>query len=229
MNDIVDVFAFFKGLVQTVSEACTELCTTSQYACVKSTCKSTLIIFTKVDLLTFAGSWGICLNQMQRGVFGASLHVKIRVISAAQICIWGFFSFNLLFVSYPRRVGPVACRDGTELPFCSSAFILHLFNPPACPVLFCSAPGLFPFHWSRPSFPPLLSLLQHSSGLSPLLVKEWHGQKREEGEDAGMSNSVSWYCRNIASQLCFGFCCILGPEFCGPLVEDGRAWPQSQR
>lgn len=47
---------------------------------------------------------------------------------------------NLLFVSYPRRVGPVACRDGTELSFCSSAFILHLFSPPACPVLFCSAP-----------------------------------------------------------------------------------------
>lgn len=226
MNDIVDVFAFFKGRVQTVSEACTELCTTSQYACVKNTCKSTLIIFTKVDLLTFAGSWDICLNQMQRGVFCASLHVKIRVISAAQICIWVF----VFFICYSYRIHGVSVLLHAEMA--RKCLSVHLHSSSISSTLrlarSCSAlpPVCFPF---PDLVPPLLSLLQHSSGLSPLLVKEWHGQKREEGEDAGMSNSVSWHCRNIASQLSFGFCCILGPEFCGPLVEDGRAWSQTQR
>lgn len=95
------------------------------------------------------------------------------------------------------------------------------------PVLLCPRSVSLSLMSSLLPSPPLFAAAFFWS-LSPLLVKEWHGQKREEGEDAKMSNSC-WYCRIIASQsfwgACFWFCCI----FWGALVGDGRAWSQTQR
>lgn len=59
---------------------------------------------------------------------------------------------------------------------------MHYDSPPlACPVLFCSAPNLFPFHWQCPSFPPhsLSLLLLHSSDL---FLPLWSRSNRGRGE-----------------------------------------------
>lgn len=58
---------------------------------------------------------------------------------------------------------------------------MHYDSPPlACPILFCSASNLFPFHWQRPSFPPL-SLC---CGI-PLIFSSLAGQGVTEAEEWG--------------------------------------------
>lgn len=158
------------------------------------------IIFVKGDLLTL---WGACLNQMQRGVFCARLHVMISVICGAQICIWGVFFF--LCYSYPITVLLSCCMQRWH----RTGLLFICIHPPSLqpsglpgPVLLCPRSVSLSLMPSLLPSPPLFAAAFFWS-LSPLLVKDWHGQKREEGEDAGMSNSC-WYCRIIASQLFWG-------------------------
>lgn len=111
------------------------------------------------------------------------------------VCIWLFF-VCLFFVS--RHISPDVCKDATEQCFCSSVFILHPIKPLACPILFCPALSLFPFHWC-PSFPPL-SLCWSILLIFVSLAGQGVTWAEERGRgDGGMSNSVSCcYCQNIA-------------------------------
>lgn len=174
----------------------------------KSLARWPLIIFVQGDLLTF---WGTCLNQMQRGVFCARLHVKISLIGAAQICIWGSF---FLCYSCPITVLLSCCTQRWH----RTGLLFICIHPPSLqpsglpgPVLLCPRTVSLSLMSSLLPSPPLFAAAFFWS-LSPLLVKEWHGQKREEGEDAEMSNSC-WYCWIIASQLfggdLFWCCCCL--------------------
>lgn len=74
-------------------------------------------------------------------------------------------------------------------PLFHDALWTHPPPLPACPVLFCSAPSLFPFHWHCPSFPPLslslclsLSVLLHSSDL---FLPPWSRSDWDRGEERG--------------------------------------------
>lgn len=86
-------------------------------------------------------------------------------------------------------------QNSVSVHLCSFSILSNLWLAPSCSAL----PSVcFPFTDVPPSLPsPFAEAFFWS--LSPLLDKEWHGQKREEEEDGGMSNSVSCcYCQNIA-------------------------------
>lgn len=158
------------------------------------------------------------------------------------VCIWvrisGWYAILFLFFSPHHLVTELLsfctqrwCRT---VSLCLSVFVLHLImhydSPPlACPVLFCSAPRLFPFHWWCPCFPPLTLCCGILLIFLSLAGQEQHRQRREEERGAGMSKSVfCWYSWAIPAD--FLFCFVFSWTFFGGvLVKDGRAWTQTQR
>lgn len=120
------------------------------------------------------------------------------------------------FVSFSQLVSailPCCTQRWCRTMFrCLSVFILHSMmhydSPPvACPVLFCSAPSLFPFHWRCPSFPPL-SLC---CGIHLIFFSlAGQGATQAEEKEAGMSNCVlCWYSWTIPSDFFFSFFFLL--------------------
>ena len=135
-------------------------------------------------------------------------------------------------------LSPVARRDGAEQ--CLSVLVpyltMHYDSPPlACPVLFCSTPVLFPFHWQCPSFPPLspslpfslsLSLLLHSSDLS---LPHWSRSDRGERRRRGWQECQTHFCADNSWTLSLCFCGLFGLSLRRPTVNDGRIWAQTPR
>lgn len=140
-------------------------------------------------------------------------------------CLYLRCFIPLLFIS--QLICSHICNDGTEHCFCSSAFILHPIEPLACPILFCSALSVFPFHWCRLSFPPLsLSLLQHSSDLClPCWTRSDTGRGETKIRRQEYQTVSCCYCQNIAF---FSFSASF-VQSSWVLVKDGRARSQTQR
>lgn len=142
---------------------------------------------------------------MQQDLFCASLHVKINVFGVTKsppthfsvMSVFDFFFFFFCFSYHGISVLMYAKmpQNSVSVHLCSFSIPSNLWLVPSCSAL----PSVcFPFTGVPPSLPSLFAEAFFWS-LSPLLDKEWHGQKREEEEDGGMSNSVSCcYCQNIA-------------------------------
>ena len=127
---------------------------------------------------------------MQQDLFCASLHSKINVCIATHpvlcyVCIWGVF----LFFFFPYHGTSILYA---KMPQNSVSVNLHSFSIPLWLAPSCSAlPSVcFPFTDVVPPSLPSLFAAAFFWSLSPLLDKEWHGQKTEEEEDRGMSNCL---------------------------------------
>lgn len=87
-------------------------------------------------------------------------------------------------------------QNSDSLHLRSSSITSNLWLAPSCSALPLVC---FPFTDVVPPSLPFLFGAAFFWSLSPLLDKEWRGQKREDEEDGGMSNSVSCCCcQNIA-------------------------------
>lgn len=77
--------------------------------------------------------------------------------------------------------------------------VRHYDSPPsACPVLLRSAPGLFPFHWQCPPFPPL----SHRCGIL-LIPLSFAGQGATQGEESPSSGDTLSPVRLSSCFCCF--------------------------